>query len=55
VGMTAVDRRKCLLALNPVGLTSGQGSWVVLEQPALADLLTQAFDLLWDTAGPVPG
>jgi Sugar-specific transcriptional regulator TrmB len=55
VGMTAVDRRKCLLALNPIGLTSGQGSWVVLEQPALADLLTQAFDLLWDTASPAPG
>jgi predicted DNA-binding transcriptional regulator len=52
VGMTAVDRRKCLLALNPIGLTSGQGSWVVLEQPALADLLTQAFDLLWETARP---
>jgi sugar-specific transcriptional regulator TrmB len=55
VGMTAVDRRKCLLALNPSGLTSGQGSWVVLEQPALADLLTQAFDLLWETASPPPG
>src|SRR5215218_4421457 len=55
IGMTAVDRRKCLLALNPIGLTSGQGSWVVLEQPALADLLTQAFDRLWDTASPAPG
>jgi hypothetical protein len=54
VGMTAVDRRKCLLALNSIGLTSGQGSWVVLEQPALADLLTQAFDLLWDRASPAP-
>ena len=55
VGMTAVDRRKCLLALNPTGLTSGHGSWVVLEQPALADLLTDAFDLLWDAARPAPG
>jgi sugar-specific transcriptional regulator TrmB len=54
VGMTAVDRRKCLLALNPSGLTRGQGSWVVLEQPALAHLLTDAFDLLWDQAGPAP-
>ena len=54
VGMTAVDRRKCLLALNPSGLTSGQGSWVVLEQPALAHLLTDAFDLLWDQAEPAP-
>jgi HTH-type transcriptional regulator, sugar sensing transcriptional regulator len=54
VGMTAVDRRKCLLSLNPMGLTSGQGSWVVLEQPALADLLTDAFDLLWDKARPAP-
>jgi sugar-specific transcriptional regulator TrmB len=54
VGMTAVDRRKCLLALNPTGLTSGQGSWVVLEQPALAHLLTDAFDLLWDQAEPAP-
>ena len=54
VGMTAVDRRKCLLSLNPTGLVSGQGSWVVLEQPALADLLTDAFDLLWDSARPGP-
>ena len=54
IGMTAVDRRKCLLALNPTGLVSGQGSWVVLEQPALADLLTDAFDLLWDQARAAP-
>jgi HTH-type transcriptional regulator, sugar sensing transcriptional regulator len=54
VGMTAVDRRKVLLALNQMGLTSGQGSWVVLEQPALADLLTTAFDLLWESARPAP-
>ena len=54
IGMTAVDRRKCLLSLNATGLVSGQGSWVVLEQPALADLLTDAFDLLWDSAAPAP-
>lgn len=54
IGMTAVDRRKCLLSLNPTGLVSGQGSWVVLEQPALTDLLTAAFDLLWGSARPVP-
>jgi sugar-specific transcriptional regulator TrmB len=54
VGITAVDRRKCLLSLNSTGLVSGQGSWVVLEQPALADLLTDAFDRLWDTAEPAP-
>jgi sugar-specific transcriptional regulator TrmB len=54
VGLTAVDRRKCLLSLNPTGLVSGQGSWVVLEQPALADLLTDAFDRLWDSAEPAP-
>jgi predicted DNA-binding transcriptional regulator len=54
IGMTAVDRRKCLLSLNPTGLVSGQGSWVVLEQPALAHLLTDAFDLLWDSARPGP-
>jgi HTH-type transcriptional regulator, sugar sensing transcriptional regulator len=54
MGMTAVDRRKCLLALNPTGLVSAQGSWVVLEQPALADLLTDAFDRLWDQARPAP-
>jgi sugar-specific transcriptional regulator TrmB len=54
IGMCAVDRRKCLLALNPTGLVSGQGSWVVLEQPALTDLLTAAFDLLWDQARPGP-
>ena len=55
IGMTAVDRRKCLLSLNPTGLVSGQGSWVVLEQPALTDLLTVAFDQLWDQARPAPG
>jgi hypothetical protein len=55
IGLTAVDRRKCLLALNSTGLTSGQGSWVVLEQPALAHLLTDAFDLLWEQATPAPG
>jgi sugar-specific transcriptional regulator TrmB len=54
VGLTAVDRRKCLLSLNPTGLVSGQGSWVVLEQPALAHLLTDAFDLLWEQATPGP-
>ena len=54
VGLTAVDRRKCLLSLNPTGLVSGQGSWVVLEQPALTHLLTDAFDLLWDSAKPGP-
>jgi HTH-type transcriptional regulator, sugar sensing transcriptional regulator len=54
IGMTAVDRRKCLLSLNPTGLVSGQGSWVVLEQPALTDLLTAAFDQLWDQARPAP-
>ena len=54
IGMTAVDRRKCLLSLNTTGLVSGQGSWVVLEQPALADLLTAAFDRLWDAARPAP-
>ena len=54
IGMTAVDRRKCLLSLNPTGLVSGQGSWVVLEQPALTDLLTAAFDLLWGSARPAP-
>jgi sugar-specific transcriptional regulator TrmB len=54
VGMTAVDRRKCLLSLNSTGLVSGQGSWVVLEQPALADLLTDAFDQLWESGRPAP-
>ena len=54
IGMTAVDRRKCLLSLNSTGLVSGQGSWVVLEQPALTDLLTAAFDELWDSASPAP-
>jgi sugar-specific transcriptional regulator TrmB len=52
VGMCVVDRRKCLLSLNSTGIVSGQGSWVVLEQPALADLLTDAFDLLWEQARP---
>ena len=55
IGMTAVDRRKCLLSLNPTGLVTGQGSWVVLEQPALTDLLTAAFDQLWESARPAPG
>jgi hypothetical protein len=52
--MTAVDRRKCLLSLNPTGLVTGQGNWVVLEQPALTDLLTAAFDRLWESARPAP-
>jgi predicted DNA-binding transcriptional regulator len=52
VGMTVVDRRKCLLSLNSTGIVTGQGSWVVLEQPALADLLTDAFDLAWEVAEP---
>jgi sugar-specific transcriptional regulator TrmB len=54
IGMTAVDRKKCLLSLNTTGLVSGQGSWVVLEQPALTDLLTAAFDELWNSARPAP-
>jgi HTH-type transcriptional regulator, sugar sensing transcriptional regulator len=54
IGMTAVDRKKCLLSLNTTGLVSGQGSWVVLEQPALTDLLTAAFDELWNSAQPAP-
>jgi HTH-type transcriptional regulator, sugar sensing transcriptional regulator len=54
IGMTAVDRKKCLLSLNTTGLVSGQGSWVVLEQPALTDLLTAAFDELWNAGRPAP-
>jgi HTH-type transcriptional regulator, sugar sensing transcriptional regulator len=54
IGMCVVDRRKCLLSLNATGLVSGQGSWVVLEQPALADLLTDAFDRLWESGEPNP-
>jgi sugar-specific transcriptional regulator TrmB len=54
IGMCVVDRRKCLLSLNPTGLVSGQGSWVVLEQPAIADLLTDAFDRLWESSQPAP-
>jgi hypothetical protein len=54
LGMCAVDRRKCLLSLNQTGLVSGHGHWVVLEQPALTDLLTDAFDLLWETGEPAP-
>jgi sugar-specific transcriptional regulator TrmB len=54
IGMTAVDRRKCLLSLNPTGLVTGQGNWVVLEQPALTDLLTATFDQLWESARPAP-
>jgi sugar-specific transcriptional regulator TrmB len=54
IGMCVVDRRKCLLSLNRTGLVSGQGSWVVLEQPALADLLTDAFDRLWESGEPNP-
>ena len=52
VGMCVVDRRKCVLSLNPTGVVSGQGSWVVLEHPALAALLTEAFDLDWARAEP---
>jgi hypothetical protein len=52
VGLCVVDRRKCLLNLNPAGVVSGPGSWVVLEHQPLADLLTEEFDLAWDAAEP---
>jgi hypothetical protein len=47
-----VDRRKCLLALNRTGVVSGHGSWLVLEHPALASMLTDAFDVAWEVAEP---
>jgi hypothetical protein len=52
LGMCVVDRRKSLLALNRTGVVSGHGSWLVLEHPALASMLTDAFDLAWEVAEP---
>lgn len=52
VGLCVVDRRKAVLSLNPTGVVSGSGTWVVLEHPALAALLTDAFDAVWGGARP---
>ena len=52
LGMCVVDRRKCLLALNRTGVVSGHGSWLVLEHPALASMLTDAFEVAWEVAEP---
>jgi Sugar-specific transcriptional regulator TrmB len=52
VSMCVVDRRKCLLSLNRTGVVSGQGSWLVLEHPALASMLTDAFEVAWELAEP---
>ena len=55
VPMCVVDRRKCLLSLNQTGVVSGHGSWLVLEHPALASMLTDAFEDLWEAAEPAEG
>jgi predicted DNA-binding transcriptional regulator len=52
VSMCVVDRRKCLLSLNQTGVVSGHGSWLVLEHPALASMLTDAFEVAWELAEP---
>ena len=52
VPMCVVDRRKCLLSLNQTGVVNGQGSWLVLEHPALASMLTDAFEVVWEVAEP---
>jgi sugar-specific transcriptional regulator TrmB len=54
IGFCVVDRRKSLLSLNQAEVTSGPGSWVVLEHSALASLLTDAFDIAWAAARPAP-
>jgi hypothetical protein len=53
IGLCVVDRRKSLLSLNPAELVSGPGSWVVLEHPALASLLTDGFEIAWADARPL--
>jgi hypothetical protein len=50
--MCVVDRRKCLLSLNQTGVVNGQGSWLVLEHPALASMLTDVFEVVWEVAEP---
>ena len=55
VPMCVVDRRKCLISLNQTGVVSGHGSWLVLELPALASMLTDAFEELWEVAEPAEG
>ena len=52
VPMCVVDRRKCLLSLNQTGVVSGHGSWLMLEHPALASMLTDAFEVAWEVAEP---
>ena len=53
VALCVVDRRKCLLSLNQTGVVSGHGSWLVLEHPALASMLTDAFEVVWEVAESV--
>jgi HTH-type transcriptional regulator, sugar sensing transcriptional regulator len=55
VGLCVVDRRTSLLSLNPAAVTSGPGTWIVLEHQGLAATLTDAFDLAWARGTPVPG
>ena len=52
LGLCVVDRRKSVLSLNPTGVAAGAGTWVVLEHPALASLLTDAFDVVWAKGRP---
>jgi DNA-binding MarR family transcriptional regulator len=53
IGLCVVDRRKSVLSLNTAEVTTGPGSWIVLEHPALAMLLTEAFEVAWATARTV--
>jgi hypothetical protein len=52
ISLCVVDRRKSVLSLNLTETVSGPGSWVVLEHPALAALLTETFEVKWATAVP---
>jgi hypothetical protein len=55
VGLCIVDRRLCVISLNPTGVVSGPGTWLVLEDAGLGGLLTEMFLAAWAAGQPRPG
>ena len=53
-GFCVVDRTAIMLSLNPKAMTVGVGSWLALEHPGLASLLTEVFERQWAEAVPPP-
>lgn len=52
LSLLVVDRRSSVISLNSTGVLSGPGLWLVLEEPGLAGLLTDAFEEAWERAAP---